>query len=422
MAVGPSYPLTLDLTGRRVVVVGGGPVAARRTPRLVEAGAARRASSRRALCEDLADAAPRPVASRWHAARLRRRRLLERRLAGAHRDRRPRRRRAGRRATPRRPRIWCVARRRRRAPRAPGRLPSPAAPLDRQRGPHGRGHGGGDPRRATALRDAVARRPRQRRAPSAASADAARRDHPRPRGPRRRRPGDRRAHHDPRPRAAGRGRRRRRRPAGPRGLLAELGPDVEVIDVGKTPAHHPLTPGRDQRDARRPRPAGQARRPAQGRRPVRPRSRRRGGARLRGAGVPVEVVPGRDQRGRRPRCGRHPRHPPRDRRLLRRGLRPRGRRARARGCRERPPTPRSSCSWVSPAWPRRPRPSSLPGAPADTPGGAHRARLDSRAAHDHDDAGRRRADAVAAGVRAPAVVVVGEVVSVREQLGDLAGE
>jgi uroporphyrin-III C-methyltransferase/precorrin-2 dehydrogenase/sirohydrochlorin ferrochelatase len=35
----PSYPLVLDLAGRRAVVVGGGPVAARRTASLVEAGA-----------------------------------------------------------------------------------------------------------------------------------------------------------------------------------------------------------------------------------------------------------------------------------------------------------------------------------------------------------------------------------------------
>jgi uroporphyrin-III C-methyltransferase / precorrin-2 dehydrogenase / sirohydrochlorin ferrochelatase len=35
----PSYPLVLDLAGRRAVVVGGGPVAARRTAALVEAGA-----------------------------------------------------------------------------------------------------------------------------------------------------------------------------------------------------------------------------------------------------------------------------------------------------------------------------------------------------------------------------------------------
>ncbi|TPG17917.1 uroporphyrinogen-III C-methyltransferase [Pedococcus bigeumensis] len=35
----PAYPLTLDLAGRRVVVVGGGPVAARRAAGLVDAGA-----------------------------------------------------------------------------------------------------------------------------------------------------------------------------------------------------------------------------------------------------------------------------------------------------------------------------------------------------------------------------------------------
>ena len=35
----PSYPLVLDVTGRRAVVVGGGPVAARRATTLVEAGA-----------------------------------------------------------------------------------------------------------------------------------------------------------------------------------------------------------------------------------------------------------------------------------------------------------------------------------------------------------------------------------------------
>ena len=35
----PTLPLLLDVTGRRVVVVGGGPVAARRARMLVEAGA-----------------------------------------------------------------------------------------------------------------------------------------------------------------------------------------------------------------------------------------------------------------------------------------------------------------------------------------------------------------------------------------------
>ena len=36
---GPAYPIALDLTGRAVVVVGGGTVALRRARALVEAGA-----------------------------------------------------------------------------------------------------------------------------------------------------------------------------------------------------------------------------------------------------------------------------------------------------------------------------------------------------------------------------------------------
>ena len=39
MSPSPVYPLGLDLTGRKVVVVGGGRVALRRTRALVEAGA-----------------------------------------------------------------------------------------------------------------------------------------------------------------------------------------------------------------------------------------------------------------------------------------------------------------------------------------------------------------------------------------------
>lgn len=52
----PGYPLSLDVAGRRVVVVGGGPVAARRTAGLVAAGALVRVVAL-ALCEDLADLA-----------------------------------------------------------------------------------------------------------------------------------------------------------------------------------------------------------------------------------------------------------------------------------------------------------------------------------------------------------------------------
>ncbi|MGH8894004.1 MAG: uroporphyrinogen-III C-methyltransferase [Actinomycetes bacterium] len=50
----PSYPLTLDVAGRRAVVVGGGPVAARRATGLVAAGANVEVVSP-FLCEDLRD-------------------------------------------------------------------------------------------------------------------------------------------------------------------------------------------------------------------------------------------------------------------------------------------------------------------------------------------------------------------------------
>ncbi|WP_281357106.1 NAD(P)-dependent oxidoreductase, partial [Cellulomonas septica] len=50
----PRHPLLLDVAGRRVVVVGGGPVAARRVARLVDDGADVLVVAPR-LCEDLAD-------------------------------------------------------------------------------------------------------------------------------------------------------------------------------------------------------------------------------------------------------------------------------------------------------------------------------------------------------------------------------
>ena len=59
-------------------------------------------------------------------------------------------------------------------------------------------------------------------------------------GPRRWRSGRPRTRHRPRPPAARRGGRRRHRPARPRDLLDVLSPDVEVVDVGKTPGHHPI--------------------------------------------------------------------------------------------------------------------------------------------------------------------------------------
>ncbi|GCD20629.1 uroporphyrinogen-III C-methyltransferase [Cellulomonas algicola] len=54
----PRHPLLLDVAGRRVVMVGGGPVAARRVARLVDDGADVLVVAPR-LCEDLADAVAR---------------------------------------------------------------------------------------------------------------------------------------------------------------------------------------------------------------------------------------------------------------------------------------------------------------------------------------------------------------------------
>src|SRR5690606_9810199 len=50
---GPGYPLLLDLAGRRAVVVGGGPVAARRVAGLLDAGAAVTVVAPE-LCDELA--------------------------------------------------------------------------------------------------------------------------------------------------------------------------------------------------------------------------------------------------------------------------------------------------------------------------------------------------------------------------------
>ncbi|MFL6288448.1 MAG: NAD(P)-dependent oxidoreductase, partial [Actinomycetes bacterium] len=52
----PGYPLLLDLTGRRAVVIGGGPVAARRARGLVDAGADVHVVAP-FICEDIWDAA-----------------------------------------------------------------------------------------------------------------------------------------------------------------------------------------------------------------------------------------------------------------------------------------------------------------------------------------------------------------------------
>ncbi len=64
MSGGADYPLLLDLTGRLVVVVGGGPVAARRAASAAAAGAHLRVIAPQ-LCEDLTDLLGESVAHQW---------------------------------------------------------------------------------------------------------------------------------------------------------------------------------------------------------------------------------------------------------------------------------------------------------------------------------------------------------------------
>ena len=237
---GPGYPLTLDLRDRRVLVVGGG----RWRPAALRGCRGRRGRrGRRAL----GDGGPARPAHR-RTGGLARARLRRRRpgpgpgVAGAHRHGGPRRGR-GRRG-PRRRRADLVRARRRRL--GLQRVDSGG----RARFESGAAEGitvavtaGGDPRRAVAVRDAVA-----------AALDSGtlpvRRVRP--------------AKSAGRPPAAGRValvgggpgaddlitvRGRALLAAadvvvtdrlGPRGLLATLGADVEVVDVGKTAGNHPV--------------------------------------------------------------------------------------------------------------------------------------------------------------------------------------
>ncbi|NAZ78257.1 uroporphyrinogen-III C-methyltransferase, partial [Kineococcus sp. T13] len=222
-----SYPLHLDVTGRRVLVAGGGPVAARRARDLLEAGALVRVVAP-ALCEDLRELLPR---LQWEPAEVDVAALaglladvwLVHTATGAPEVD------AAVAAAAEAQRTWCV--------RADDAAASTAwtPVVVRRDDVTVSATAGADPRRAQALRGALGRWLDSGAAPL-----------------RRRRPGRGRVTLV----GGGPGEvdlltlRGRRRLAeadvvvvdrlAPTAVLDELDPAVEVVDVGKTPDHHPV--------------------------------------------------------------------------------------------------------------------------------------------------------------------------------------
>ncbi|WP_432541376.1 uroporphyrinogen-III C-methyltransferase [Kineococcus sp. SYSU DK002] len=273
------YPLHLDVTGRRVLVAGGGPVAARRAGDLVAAGADVLVVAP-ALCEDLRDLLPQ---LRWEAREVEPADvadvwLVHTATGDPAAD-------SAVAAAADALRVWCV--------RADDAAASAAWTPVVVRRDVGDGEvtvsatAGGDPRRAAGLREALSRWLDSGAAPL-----------------RRHRPGRGRVTLV----GGGPGEvdlltlRGRRRLAeadvvvvdrlAPTDVLAELDPGVEVVDVGKTPDHHPVPQDEINRII-----VGHA---LAGRRVVRlkggdPYVLGRGGEEVvacRAAGVDVDVVPG----------------------------------------------------------------------------------------------------------------------------------
>ncbi|GAB3081618.1 uroporphyrinogen-III C-methyltransferase [Phycicoccus sp. Root101] len=425
----PAYPLTLDLTGRRVVVVGGGPVAARRARGLVEAGGAVEVIAP-FVCEDLRDLLER-VEITWHEREFVTGDLVLPEPAWLVHTA------TGDRSVDTQvsreaeaARVWCV--------RADDASTSSAWTPAVARGTHGTASegltvavtAGADPRRAVAVRDAVLAAldsgslPVRRVRPATGGGDVL--------------PGGD-AVQAGRVALVGGGpgaedlitvRGRALLAAadvvvtdrlGPRGLLAALGQDVEVVDVGKTPGNHPVTQGRINELL--------VHHASLGKRVVRlkggdPFVLGRGGEEALHCiehGIPVEVVPGVTSAVSVPAAAGIP--------VTHRGI---------------------TASFVVASahdgadQVLRAASDAAPDATLVLLMGVTRLASTARALL---DAGRRpdtpvaliergwmpdqrttvttlehaAADAERAGVKAPAVVVVGDVVSVRQQVGDLAG-
>jgi uroporphyrin-III C-methyltransferase/precorrin-2 dehydrogenase/sirohydrochlorin ferrochelatase len=420
----PSYPVTLDLAGRRVVVVGGGPVAARRTAGLVESGASVELVAP-FVCEDLAElvAAGRVA---WHQRDYLAGDLLEPEPAwlvhtatGAPQVDAQ----VAREADA--ARIWCI--------RADDATASSAWTPAVARGAAGSVSdgltvavtAGGDPRRATAVRDAVL-----------AALDSGtlpvRRVRPT----------------NPAQEAAALGRvalvgggpgaddlitvRGRALLAaadvvvtdrlGPRGLLQTLGSDVEVVDVGKTPGNHPVSQERINEllvhHARL------------GKRVVRlkggdPFVLGRGGEEALHCiehGVPVEVVPGVTSAVSVPAAAGIP--------VTHRGIAASFVVASAHEGAEHvlaaaaDAAPDATLVLLMGVTRLADTASALiaAGRPADTPVALVENGWTPQQRTTTTTLANAARDAVEAGVRAPAVVVVGEVVRLRDRLGDLSGE
>ncbi|WP_457255352.1 uroporphyrinogen-III C-methyltransferase [Pedococcus sp. P5_B7] len=422
----PSYPLTLDLTGRRVVVVGGGPVAARKASALVEAGALVDVIAP-FVCEDLAAlvSAGRlgwqerdyvagdlldPTAA-WLVHTATGEPQVDAQVAREAEA----------------ARIWCV--------RADDATASTAWTPAVARGTAGTASegltvavsAGADPRRATAVRDAVLAALESgtlpvRRVRRAESADA-----------------------DGAPVSVGRValvgggpgaedlitvRGRALLAAadvvvtdrlGPRGLLRTLASEVEVVDVGKTPGNHPVTQERINEllvhHARL------------GKRVVRlkggdPFVLGRGGEEAMHClahGVPVEVVPGVTSAVSVPAAAGIP--------VTHRGVAASFVVASAHEGADHvlaaaaDAAPDATLVLLMGVTRLAETAAALiaAGRPSDTPVALVERGWTPEQRTTTTTLATAAADAEAAGVRAPAVVVVGQVVALREHLGDLAG-